>query len=103
MARKVTTAPQAAKAFRQARRWLTQTGAGPDGQARWETLRTARFRLLVHPYLGASMAGQPKRRQLVVGEYRIIYVLQPDTGDSATAGDIAIVAVLGPGQRQQGF
>lgn len=30
---------------------------------------------------------------------RIIYTIDPDTGDSDTAGDVRIVAVFGPGQR----
>jgi len=36
-------------------------------------------------------------RQLVVAGYRIIYLIENDTGDPATAGDIQIVAVLAPG------
>lgn len=98
MARKVTTAPQAAEALRRARGWLTQTGAGLNGQARWDALRTARSRLRDHPYLGAPSAEQPGLRQFVVSEHRIIYRMDPDTGDGATAGNIRILAVFGPGQ-----
>lgn len=98
MARKVTTAPQAAEALRRARAWLTQQGSGPNGRARWEALRTSRLGLRDHPYLGAPSSELPGYRQLVVSEHRIIYRVTPDTGDSATAGDIRIVAVFGPGQ-----
>jgi hypothetical protein len=37
-------------------------------------------------------------RQFVVAGYRLIYLIEDDTGDPATAGDIQIVAVLAPGQ-----
>jgi plasmid stabilization system protein ParE len=97
MARVVTTAPDAAEALRQARLWLTQPGSGGNGRARWEALRAARLRLRDYPYLGAPSVEQPGCRQLVVSAHRIIYRVDPDTGDSATAGDIRILAVLGPG------
>jgi len=51
-----------------------------------------------HPYLGAESAEIPGHRQFVVAGYRIIYQVNPDTGDSATAGDIRVVAIFGPGQ-----
>lgn len=98
MTRKVTTAPEAADALRQARAWLTQKGSGPNGQARWDALRTARFRLRANPYLGHPSAELPGRRQLVVSNHRIIYRVDPDTNETATAGDVRIVAVFGPGQ-----
>lgn len=98
MARRVTTAPEAVAALRQAREWLLQKGAGPNAHARWEALRTARKQLRTHPYLGARSTELPGRRQLVVSEHRIIYRLDPDTGESATAGDVRILAVFGPGQ-----
>ncbi len=96
--RRVTTAPDALEALRQARAWLTQTGSGPNGRARWEALRDSRKRLRTYPYLGAPIEGWPGRYQLVVSEYRIIYRVDPDTGESATAGDIRVLAVFGPGQ-----
>lgn len=98
MARRVTTAPDALKALRQARAWLTQKGSGPNGRARWEALRDSRRRLRTYPYLGASIEGRPGRYQLVVSEHRVIYRVDPDTGESVTAGDIRVVAVFGPGQ-----
>jgi plasmid stabilization system protein ParE len=51
-----------------------------------------------YPYLGAESAEIPGHRQIVVSGYRIIYQVNPDTGDSATAGDIRVVAIFGPGQ-----
>lgn len=75
-----------------------QQGAGPNGRMRWDALRTTRSRLREHPYLGAPSPEQPGRRQLVVSGYRIIYRVDPDTGDIDTAGDVRILAVFGPGQ-----
>ena len=61
-------------------------------------LRDAGERLLDNPYLGARVAGRSQTRQLAVSGYRLIYTVEPDTGDADTAGDIVIIAVLGPGQ-----
>lgn len=99
MARRVTVAPVAARAFRAARVWLTQPGSGADGRARWEALRDARRRLMTHPHLGPPCADHPGYRQLVVSGYRLLYRVSPDTGDGGTAGDVRIVALSGPGQR----
>jgi plasmid stabilization system protein ParE len=61
-------------------------------------LRDSRKTLRTYPYLGAPVEGRPGRYQIIASDYRIIYLVDPDTGESATAGDILIVAVLGPGQ-----
>ncbi len=98
MPRKVTTAPIAAEGLRQARLWLTQPGSGADGRRRWERLRNARRNLRIYPYLGAPNDEQPGYYQLVVSGHRVIYRIDPDTGDSNTAGDIRILIILGPGQ-----
>jgi hypothetical protein len=37
-------------------------------------------------------------RQIVVSGYRLIYLIEHDTGDPGTAGDIQLLAVLAPGQ-----
>ena len=97
--RRVVTAPEAAAALRLARAWLMQPGAGSVGQARWDALRSARLRLRVHPCLGLASAELPGRRQLVVAGYKLIYRVDPDTGDGITAGHVRILAVFGPGQK----
>ena len=61
-------------------------------------LQDAGTRLLENPYLGARVAGAAPARQLAVSGYRLIYIVEPDTGNANTAGDIRIIAVLGPGQ-----
>ena len=77
MARTVETAPRAAEALRQAHRRLTQPGAGPAGQALWDTLRAARRRLRTHPYLGTADPDHPGYRCLVASGYRILAVFGP--------------------------
>jgi len=37
-------------------------------------------------------------RQLVVSGYRLTSLIENDTGDPGTAGDIQLLAVLAPGQ-----
>jgi plasmid stabilization system protein ParE len=96
--RRVTTAPDAAKALGEARRWLLQDGSGIAGERRWAALRNARRSLREHPYIGRVSYDHPNHRQLIVAGYRLLYRVEPDTGVSATAGDIRIVAVFGPGE-----
>jgi len=36
----------------------------------------------------------------VAGGYRVIYAVTPDTGDNATAGDVEVLRVFGPGQER---
>ncbi len=98
MPRRVTTAPEAVRALGEARSWLLQSGSGPVGAKRWQSLRDARRTLRAHPYLGRPSEEHPGHRQLVMSGYRLLYRVDPDTGDSDTAGDIRIVAVFGPGQ-----
>ncbi len=95
--RRVTTDPAAALAFAAARRWLLQPGSGPAASAKWEALKQARRDFATYPYIGSPSAEHPAHRQRVVAEHRIIYRVDPDTGDSATAGDIRIVALSDPG------
>lgn len=97
MRRRVTTAPKAVRALAQARQWLLQPGSGANGRQRWEALRDARRKLLIYPYLGAISRDHEGHYQLTVSGYRLLYTIDPDTGYGATAGDVRIVAVFGPG------
>ena len=40
--------------------------------------------------------------QLGAGGYRAMYEVVPDTGRSATAGDVMVLRVYGPGQSRDG-
>ncbi len=96
MPRKVITAPAALEDLRSARAWLTQPGSGPTGRARWETLQSARRDLRGWPYAGAQSPDHPNCRYVVSEGYFILYKVQPDTGDTKTAGDVIILAVFPP-------
>ena len=81
-----------------ARKWLTQPGSGRVGRARWVALRDAPKLLLLDPRKGAAYPDLDGLRQYVVTGYRILYQVVPDTGDSATAGDVLVAVILAPGQ-----
>ncbi len=98
MVRRVAVTPEAAAAFRNARQWLMQPGSGRAGALRWQKLRGIRKILQRSPYIGPAFAGQPGVRVVVVSDYRVLYQVVPDTGDTQSAGDILIVALFGPGQ-----
>lgn len=98
MPRRVSLSRQAARDLDHAREWLTQPGSGKRGRALWNALQDSRRELRRLPYLGPSSERYPGLRQLVVSGYRVIYLVDPDTGETATAGNILIATVLGPGQ-----
>ena len=98
MMRPVVIAPVAAQGLRAARAWLMQPGSGAGGQRRWDNLRQTRRRLRDHPYLGQSMPEFPGCYGLLCEQHIIVYAIDPGTGDAATAGGIAILAIFGPGQ-----
>jgi hypothetical protein len=37
-------------------------------------------------------------RERFVAGYRLMYIVQPDTGSDRTAGDVTVLRVYGPGQ-----
>jgi hypothetical protein len=76
-----------------------QPGSGAAGAKRWDALKQARNSLRNYPYLGGISEHHPGHRRHVVSGYRIGYQIRPDTGDTATAGDIRIVALFGPGEK----
>lgn len=94
----MTIAPSAARAFKEARHWLLQAGAGPDGTSRWQAIRDVRRNLKVHPYLGTASTEAAGHRRVTISGYRLIYQIDPDTGYERTAGNIRNVALFDPGQ-----
>jgi plasmid stabilization system protein ParE len=54
-------------------------------------------RLPDQPYLGQP-GEYPGTRKLTIEDHAVIYRLQPDTADAATAGDVYVLRVFGPGQ-----
>ena len=53
--------------------------------------------MIEHPCL-FPVADHPGRREMTCERHRVIYRVQPDTGLSATAGDVLVLRVFGPGQ-----
>lgn len=79
-------------------RWLTQSGAGPAARRRLTAVWAAIERLREHPCL-YPIGDHPGVRELPCnGGYRALYEVHPDTGRNATAGDVRVLRVFGPGQ-----
>ena len=99
MARKprLTIARGAARDLAEARRWLTQPGAGIRAAQRLAALGAAVRDLREHPCRWPK-GEHPGLRERHVEGYRITYEVVPDTGDNATAGDVTVLRVFGPGQ-----
>lgn len=95
--RRLTIARAAARDLADARRWLTQPGAGDRAARRLAALGAAVQGLRRHPCRWPSGEHRGTRERHVEG-YRIIYEVVPDTGDDATAGDVTVLRVRGPGQ-----
>ena len=98
MRRTVTFANEAVADLGAARVWLRQPGSGAFAERRWIALRQVAAALRRNPYLAPESVEHPGFRVRIVHGYRVFYEVNPDTGDAATAGDILIVAILGPGQ-----
>ncbi len=98
MPRKVRTAAKAVAALDQARLWLLQPGSGSFGLQRWTALQSVPRRLRDHPFAGPVCPENSAYRQIVVHGYIFYYRIMPGAGGSATAGDIEIVDIFGPGQ-----
>ena len=86
-----------------ARRWLTQPGSGPAARRELAAIRADIRRLQQEPCQWA-VGDMPGVRELpAAGGWRVLYEVDPDTGRSATAGDVRVLRVYGPGQDRRGF
>jgi hypothetical protein len=47
------------------------------------------------------VGSHPGVRELPCEGHRVMYVVDPDTGRSSTAGDILVLRVFGPGQSRE--
>ena len=81
-----------------AKRWLLQAGAGHVAQRRYQAILRAIQGLYASPVRHRRSEDHPGRRVISVAGYRILYTVLPDTGDNRTAGDVIVLAVLGPGE-----
>ena len=77
--------------------WLSQPGSGTRARRRIRAIRTAIDTLIDHPCLH-PVNPDSRRRELSCEGHRIIYSVVPDTGDNATAGNVVVLRVFGPGQ-----
>jgi len=86
-----------------AQSWLTQAGSGPTARQRLAAIRADIRRLKQHPCL-YPVVDHPDVRELpCAGGYRALYEVDPDTGVSATAGDVIVLRVYGPRQARDSF
>jgi len=81
-------------------RWLSQPGSGPRARRRALHIRADINALANHPCLFA-LGDHPGRREFTSEGYRIVYIVRPDTGLNATAGDVEVLRVFGPGQSRE--
>ena len=79
------------------RRWYSQPGAGAAAKRRAQAIVGAIERLRDMPCL-PTRGRRPGTRELSSQGHRIIYRVDPDTGSNATAGDVLVLRVFGPGQ-----
>jgi plasmid stabilization system protein ParE len=91
-------APQARDDLDAIRPWLTQPGSGAMARRRLMGIRAAINRLREHPCLYPVGQHAGVRELPCAGGYRAPYRVRPDTGRSATAGDVQVLRVFGPGQ-----
>jgi plasmid stabilization system protein ParE len=78
-------------------RWQLQPGSGPAAKRRLQAIRDTIARLRHYPCLYAR-GDQPGTREVSSEGHRIVYVVDPDTGRNADAGDVTVLRVFGPGQ-----
>jgi len=95
--RRLTIAGGAARDLAEARSWLTQPGAGFRAARRLTAIGAAVRGLRQHPCRWPQGVHPGVRERHVEG-YRVCYEVLPDTGDDATAGDVTVLRVFGPGQ-----
>ena len=90
--------PEASDDLEEVQRWLTQPGAGPVARRRLVAIRRAINRLRLYPCLYPVGEHPGVREMPCDGGHRALYRVIPDTGRNATAGDVLILRVFGPGQ-----
>jgi len=89
---------EAATDLAEAQGWLLQQGSGSAARKRYDALIHAIEGLVAHPTRYRRSPDEATRRVMVVSGYRVIYRVDPDTGADATAGDVTVLAVFGPGE-----
>lgn len=104
MSRQVVLADDALDDMAAAADWLFQPGAGETAAKRWNQLSRAIDADLCETPCRWPEGDHPGvRERTVAGGYRIMYEVDPDTDDDATAGDVQVLRVYAPRQDRSGF
>lgn len=81
-------------------RWQSQPGTGAASLRRLQSIRTAIRHLQQNPCLHRR-GKHEGTRELHVEGHTVIYRVHPDTGRSATAGNVTVLRVFGPGRSRE--
>lgn len=95
--RAVRLTEDAARDLDGVRAWFTQPGAGAQAARRLGHILVSIDRLADHPCLYPRVG---HHRELSVEGHRVIYRVTPDTDRDATAGDVLVLRIWGPGQNR---
>lgn len=82
------------------RAWLHQPGSGLAARQKLMAIRAAIRQVRDSPCRYPVGSHDGVRELPCPGGYRALYEVHPDTGNSATAGDVMVLRVFGPGQRR---
>ena len=74
-----------------------QPGSGRTARGRLQSVLTALRDLVLHP-CRFPVGQHPDVRERSVSGYRLLYVVDPDTGSDRTAGNVTVLRIYGPGQ-----
>ena len=100
MPRRLSYTNRALADLDEARRWLTQPGSGMVARRKLAAIRADIRRLQQEPSRW-PVGDTPGVRELpCAGGWRALYRVAPDTGSDATAGDVRVLRVYGPGQER---
>jgi plasmid stabilization system protein ParE len=100
VARRVSLSDQAAVDLHAIYLWQSQPGSGAAAKRRLQAIRDTIERLRHHPCLYAR-GDQPGTREVWSEGHCLVYVVDPDTGRNADAGDVTVLRVFGPGQSRR--
>ena len=100
MPRQVRLSDEAAADLDAVYRWQVQPGAGPTALRRLRIIAAAIRRLHRNPCLYGK-GEKSGTREFSVEGHRIVYAVRPDTNNNATAGDVTVLRVFGPGQNRK--
>lgn len=103
MSRELIYAPEALADLDAATAWLIQPGSGLAAWRRLAAIWATIERLREHPCLHPVMDYPGVRELPCTGGWRAFYEVEPDTGSDATAGDVVVLRVYGPGQDRESF